>query len=95
MCEYHDDMSHMVAVDIGGGQIRSIDKCLVPLVQALNAAGMPTAACCCGHGHIPGVVSLRDGREILITDEDGRGRFLASFGVTITGAKLGGGGAQG
>lgn len=43
-----------------------VDPCIAPLVQALNDAGLQTTSSCCGHGHRPGIVTLADGREILI-----------------------------
>lgn len=42
------------------------DPCLVPLVKALNDAGMPTVASCCGHGRRPPQVALADGREVIV-----------------------------
>ena len=46
--------------------IKTIDACIAPIVQALNDTGLATRACCCGHGEHPGVISLMDGREVLI-----------------------------
>lgn len=42
------------------------DPCLVPLVRALNDAGIRTVASCCGHGHRPGNIALADGRALVI-----------------------------
>lgn len=42
------------------------DPCLLPLVKALNDAGIRTVASCCGHGHRPGNIALADGRELVI-----------------------------
>ena len=30
--------------------VRKIDKCLAPLIIILNAYGIKTTSCCCGHG---------------------------------------------
>ena len=49
-----------------GGQPRDIDVCIVPVVRALNNAGIATVASCCGHGHRPGNIALADGRELVI-----------------------------
>lgn len=50
-----------------------IDKCIAPLIKALNDKGMETAASCCGHGNRPGSICLKDGREIMIMSfEDAR-----------------------
>lgn len=43
-----------------------IDSCIAPLVKALNDGGVETVASCCGHGKGPGLISLGDGRELLL-----------------------------
>ena len=48
------------------GRMRGIDFCIVPVVAALNAAGIITISSCCGHGKIPGIISLEDKRELSI-----------------------------
>ena len=61
-----DDPTVAVTVEVEGVP-RSIDRCIAPLVEALNAAGMPTMASCCGHGRMPSRIALRDGRELVIS----------------------------
>jgi hypothetical protein len=46
----------------------SIDRCIAPLVAALNRAGIATVACCCGHGERPGWVALGHGRALVIAE---------------------------
>ena len=46
-----------------------IDKCIQPLVKALNDCGIETIASCCGHGNTNGNIALRDGREIIIVTD--------------------------
>lgn len=46
----------------------SIDRCLAPLVAALNRAGIATVACCCGHGEGVGWVALGHGRGLVIAE---------------------------
>lgn len=48
------------------GKTFAVDASIAPIVEALNAAGVPTVASCSGHGKTCGVVSLKDGRELLI-----------------------------
>lgn len=48
-------------------ETRSVDSCIAPLIQALNAVGIETVASCCGHGNRPGSIVLWDGRELTIT----------------------------
>lgn len=49
-----------------GGRVRSIDRCIHHIVAALNAGGVETIACCCGHGRQPGRIDLADGRVLHI-----------------------------
>lgn len=72
----------------GGKQQVGVDPCIAGIVHALNAGGMPTVASCCGHGHRPGTVILRDGRELFVfaTREEGRDAGKM-FDVDIHGEK--------
>lgn len=49
------------------GRTVCIDWCIHRIVAALNAAGLNTVACCCGHGSVPGRIDLEDGRVLTIT----------------------------
>ena len=51
------------------GAPRDVDRCIAPLVEALNRAGIATIACCCGHGIRPGNIALVDGRELIIAPD--------------------------
>jgi hypothetical protein len=56
------------------GRLQSIDFCIADIVAALNAANIITVASCCGHPNAShdnqsktcGVISLEDGRELLV-----------------------------
>lgn len=48
------------------GRRQDIDFCIADIVAALNAANITTVASCCGHGKQDGVISLEDGRELVI-----------------------------
>lgn len=52
-------------LEVGGKRV-AVDSCIAPLVEALNRAGVPTKASCCGHGRQPGNIALADGRELLL-----------------------------
>lgn len=69
MCNHEPPEPAMVVVcrAVDGHPTVWCDPCLVPLVRALNDGGLPTVASCCGHGRIPGVVALADGRQLTIT----------------------------
>jgi len=54
-----------VVVQLAKGPV-DVDRCLAPLIVALNQAGLATRACCCGHGDVLGSVALWDGREIIL-----------------------------
>lgn len=45
------------------------DPEIADLVTALNAGGIPTVASCSGHGEQNGIISLRDGRELIIASD--------------------------
>ena len=45
---------------------KPIDKCIAPLVKALNEGGIITAGSCCGHGRYLGGIELEDGRVLVI-----------------------------
>ena len=47
-------------------RVRYIDICIADIVAALNAANIKTGASCCGHGQMNGIISLKDGRELII-----------------------------
>lgn len=52
------------------GRVRGIDFCIADIVAALNAGGVTTVASCCGHGEKDGVISLEDGRELVVRSEE-------------------------
>jgi len=53
------------------GRVVSIDWCIHHIVSALNAAGIETVACCCGHGDQDGRIDLADGRILFIKNNEG------------------------
>ena len=70
MCTHGDTVS----VRVSNGDARSwhfedIDRCIAPLIEALNAARIYTASCCCGHGEEHGYIWLRDGRALIVLNE--------------------------
>ena len=48
------------------GRVRCIDRCISHIVAALNAGGVRTVASCCGHKKTKGVITLADGRVLII-----------------------------
>ena len=44
----------------------SIDRCIAPIVKALQDAGIDMLGSCCGHGKGDGSILLADGRELVI-----------------------------
>lgn len=80
MCEWGADIQLNVPIhadDSYTGQLRwdvkGVDACIADLIQALNAAGIYTRSCCCGHGKTDGSIVLHDGREIVIKQHSPRG----------------------
>jgi choline kinase len=49
-----------------GGKVYRIDSCIHQIVAALNAGGVPTENCCCGHGKEPATILLTGGQCIVI-----------------------------
>ena len=45
---------------------QDVDYCVADIIAALNAANIPTMASCCGHGEQTGIISLEDGRTLII-----------------------------
>lgn len=43
-----------------------VDRCIAPIVAALNLAGVRTTQSCCGHGKRPGRIDLDDGRVLVV-----------------------------
>lgn len=70
-----------------GGRVVNIDTCIHPLIAALNAGGVLTKACCCGHGFHPGVIILEDGRELFIAPDYKTARAIDAAFPDIWGVK--------
>ena len=78
MCDWGNNVTLKVPMhpeDSHTGEFRwaekGVDRCIAPIVAALNQAGIHTRACCCGHGKHEGIISLHDGR-VLAVKEDGK-----------------------
>lgn len=46
------------------------DPCIADIVEALNAEGIQTIASCCGHGEQDGIISMADGRELIVKHDE-------------------------
>jgi len=47
-------------------RVMKIDKCIAPLVNALQRSGINMRSSCCGHGKNLGQINLSDERRIKI-----------------------------
>lgn len=56
---------HHVCMPLNG-KVRCIDHCIHQIVAALNAGGVWTKSCCCGHKRMNGMITLEDGRTLII-----------------------------
>ena len=67
-CEECIEETVRMNVLLTSGEIkeRGVEKCVIHLVKALNDAGIPTAASCCGHKRGFGNVVI-DPRRVSIT----------------------------
>lgn len=84
MCEY----GTLGVVGLNG-QKRKFDACICDLIQVLNDNGFKTVASCCGHGHRPGSVIFKDGRELLIMPSYEASRKLDHLWPDIHGEQRG------
>lgn len=66
MCKWGETKVISILRPMGGIKDVDIDKCIVDLIQTLNAGGEFTAASCCGHGKRPGRIILESGRELFL-----------------------------
>jgi hypothetical protein len=65
MCGTMGEYTDVVSLPLNG-RVRTIDRCIHQIVAALNAGGVETTACCCGHGKQWGDITLEDGRTLII-----------------------------
>lgn len=73
MCQDRESVSVWVKVpaDLAyEGRVKwkyaKIDRCIAPLIQALQDGGIDMRSSCCGHGDQRGHIVLQDGRELII-----------------------------
>lgn len=45
---------------------KPIDRCIAPLVDALQRGGIDMRGSCCGHGKADGWIDLQDGRTLVV-----------------------------
>jgi len=76
MCEHDPSYGSAFRFVRADGLPGFCDPCLAPLINALNGGGLTTVASCCGHGHRPGSIVLKDGRELLIMPDSETARSL-------------------
>lgn len=74
MCEHGDTTDVWVYVPASlshTGRLRlalkPIDRCIAPVVDALNRYGVRTVTSCCGHGKDIGRIEMLDGRVLEIS----------------------------
>ncbi len=77
MCQHGDEVilrvpmpAHLSHTGAFRWADKGVDRCIAPIVQALNDAGIYTANCCCGHGKANGEIILHDGRILQIIPAD-------------------------
>ena len=86
MCEHGDTVEvrvHHVG-EIRHGVV-DVDRCIAPVVEALNEGGIATEGCCCGHGKTTGHIVLTDGRILAIFPN--RGVYLPNCPVHLENTK--------
>lgn len=83
MCNKQDLDGQTVEVDIGKEHPIDVDGCIAGLVKALNYGGYGTVASCCGHNAKPGIISLEDGRQLLVAPDFLSGMHLSQMSSNI------------
>lgn len=85
MCDWGDSVVVSVlipaSVSCTGSDRRArkpIDRCLAPIVEALDRAGVRMTGSCCGHGRSPATIALDDGSELV--------RLKAGWQLSIPGS---------
>lgn len=73
MCEHGDTVLVRVPVDARDSwthelrwTFKAVDRCIAPIVQALNEGGVLTRTSCCGHGKENPEILLADGRVVIV-----------------------------
>lgn len=74
MCDWGDtvDVEVTIPADLSHtGETRKavtpIDRCIAPIVAALEKQGIVMRGSCCGHGKGFGSIALHDGRVLAVT----------------------------
>jgi len=94
MCEWGDTVPLMVPIPASCSHtgefrwaLKPIDRCIAPLVSALNKAGLYTRGACCGHGKLPPSVILDDDTFVVLMDRKTALEFFDRYGIDIHGNK--------
>jgi hypothetical protein len=73
MCASGDTVTVIVTIDASlsyeGVTVvkeKPVDRCIAPIVTALERAGIHMLGSCCGHGRSDGEILLVDGRTLII-----------------------------
>lgn len=76
MCEWGNTVPVLVRIPANlsfTGKARwdtkPIDRCIAPIVSALQAAHIDTRSSCCGHGKGSGEITLGDSRVLVVQGE--------------------------
>jgi hypothetical protein len=85
MCTWNDTVDVKVPIPAGlshTGEFRwdtkPVDRCMAPLVEALNDAGIYTSSSCCGHGQYQGNILLHDGRSLILNTVEETQQYIES-----------------
>lgn len=94
MCKWGDTVrmtvtipAHLSHTGKDREKVGGSDRCIAPLVEALNRGGAETVASCCGHGELPGTIILRDDTWLLVMPEWQAKALFRLLGRNIHGEK--------
>ncbi len=81
MCRHGDTVPVLVKIPAdlsctGNSRMKSveIDRCIAPIVIALQAQDIDMRGSCCGHGKADGLIELQDGRQLVVKNVTGKRR---------------------
>lgn len=69
MQHQREDKMLVLRRDAAGMPTVWCDPEIADLVEALNAGDLATVWSCSGHGYRPGMIGLKDGRQLMIFDD--------------------------
>lgn len=77
----HEEIMVKIPADLSSTErekwrFMKIDKCIAPIVRALQEGGIDMRGSCCGHGKTVGDIHLQGGRTLIILSPEQTSDFF-------------------